>query len=41
MTRRRPWIWIVLLYLAVVAVNVAVVVIAQRNAPVELTPEGP
>ena len=31
--RRRPWVWIVVLYLVVVAVNVAFVLVAQRNAP--------
>jgi hypothetical protein len=31
--RRRPWLWIVVLYLVVVAVNVAFVLVAQRNAP--------
>ncbi len=40
--KRRPWIWLVVLYLAVVAVNVVVVVIAQRNAPEAVPPaEGP
>ena len=31
--RRRPWVWIVALYLLVVAVNVAFVLVARRNAP--------
>jgi hypothetical protein len=31
--RRRPWIWILVLYLLVVAVNVAFVLVAERHAP--------
>ena len=31
--RRNPWIWLVILFVGVVAVNAAVVVIAERNAP--------
>jgi hypothetical protein len=31
--RRRPWLWIVLLWLVVLGVNAAFILIAQRNAP--------
>lgn len=31
--KRNPWVWIVALFLAVVVVNAALVVIAERNAP--------
>lgn len=29
--RRRPWIWLVILYLAVLAVNAAFVWVAERH----------
>jgi hypothetical protein len=32
----RPWIWLIALYLLVVGVNVAFVLIARQNPPVEV-----
>ena len=32
--KRNPWIWLAALFVAVVGVNLAVVVVAERNAPV-------
>lgn len=29
----RPWIWIVVVFLAVVAVNVALLMVAEQNPP--------
>ena len=37
--KRRPWVWVVILSLVVLAVNVAFVVIATRNAPEMLIEE--
>jgi hypothetical protein len=34
--RARPWVWIVVLYAAVLTVNVLVAVIAGWNAPVDV-----
>ena len=34
--RDRPWLWIALLYILVVAVNVVFLVIANRNSPVDV-----
>ena len=31
--RARPWIWVVVLFVAVVLANVAMVIIALRNQP--------
>jgi hypothetical protein len=32
--RRRPWIWVILLFLAVLGVHVAVYLIAESQPPV-------
>ncbi|MCA9751130.1 MAG: hypothetical protein KC591_02985, partial [Gemmatimonadetes bacterium] len=37
--KRRPWVWVVILSLVVLAVNVAFVVIATKNAPEMLIEE--
>jgi hypothetical protein len=34
--KARPWVWIVLFFLGVIVANMALVVIAIINAPVEL-----
>ena len=38
--RKRPWIWLVVLYGLVVAVHTVVVWVAERNAP-EAIPGAP
>jgi hypothetical protein len=34
--RARPWIWVVLLFIAVLAVNLAVVLLAESLPPTDL-----
>jgi hypothetical protein len=32
----RPWIWVLIAFVAMIAANVALLVIAERNPPVPL-----